>query len=152
MNVRQLTRDEARRIAIRAQLLDADRPPDLLAVVNQLTFLQLDPTAAIAPSADLVAWSRLGNTYQPAHLQKALEEDHTLFEHRAQPVEIEPVIVMVRPMANLGLYLGEMAAAYQSRLETPPRMACCQRWVPPPSARPVARVGPAGLARHPRHC
>ncbi len=114
MNVRQLTRDEARRIAIRAQLLDADRPRDLLAVVNQLTFLQLDPTAAIAPSADLVVWSRLGNTYQPAHLQKALEEDHTLFEHRAQPVEIEPIIVMVRPMANLGLFLGDMETAGQS--------------------------------------
>ena len=86
VNVRQLTRDEARRIAIRAQLLDAERPTDLLTMVDQLTFLQLDPTAAIAPSADLVAWSRLGNAYQPAHLQKALEQDRTLFEHRAQPV------------------------------------------------------------------
>ena len=114
VKVRQLTRDEARRIAIRAQLLDAERPGDLLAVVKQLTFLQLDPTAAIAPSADLVAWSRMGSTYQPAHLQKALEEDHTLFEHRAQPVEIEPIIVMVRPMANLGLFLGDMETAGQS--------------------------------------
>jgi len=108
--VRRLAREEARRIAIRAQLLDADRPNDLGAVVDRLTFLQLDPTAAVAPSADLVAWSRLGATYQPAHLQQALEVDRTLFEHRAQPVETEPVIAMVRPMADLGLYLADMAA------------------------------------------
>ena len=113
VNVRQLTRQEARRIAIRAQLLNADRPRDLLTVVDQLTFLQLDPTAAIAPSADLVSWSRIGNAYQPAQLQKALEQDRTLFEHRAQPIEIEPIIVMVRPMANLGLYLADMATAGQ---------------------------------------
>ena len=108
--MRRLTRDDARRIAIRAQMLDADRPGDLLATVERLTMVQLDPTAAIAPSADLVAWSRLGNAYQPADLQQALERDHTLFEHRAQPVVIEPVIVMVRPMADLGLYLADMAA------------------------------------------
>ena len=52
-------------IAVRAQLLDARRPGDLLEVVCGLTFLQLDPTAAIAPSADLVAWTRLGAGYQP---------------------------------------------------------------------------------------
>src|SRR5215210_9537630 len=58
--VHRLTKTQARRIAVRAQLLDARRPPDQLGVVTHLTFLQLDPTAAIAPSADLVAWTRLG--------------------------------------------------------------------------------------------
>ncbi len=79
-------------------------------MVERLTFLQLDPTAVIAPSADLVAWSRMGSDYQPAHLQQALEHDRTLFEHRAQPVETEPVIAMVRPTSDLGLYLADMAA------------------------------------------
>ncbi|MGH8916548.1 MAG: winged helix-turn-helix domain-containing protein, partial [Acidimicrobiia bacterium] len=104
-----MSRDAARRIAIRAQLLDADRPTDLLEMVDRLTMLQLDPTAAVAPSADLVAWARLGNGYQPAHMQQALEHDRTLFEHRGQPVVTEPIVAMVRPMANLGLYLADMA-------------------------------------------
>ena len=34
VNLRRLTREEARRIAIRAQLLDADRPRDLATVVE----------------------------------------------------------------------------------------------------------------------
>ena len=76
----RLTKAQARRIAVRAQLLDSPRPTDLLAVVQQLTLLQIDPTAAIAPSADLVVWSRLGSSYQPAYLQQALEQDRTLFE------------------------------------------------------------------------
>jgi uncharacterized protein len=109
VDVRRLTREEARRIALRAQLLDADRPGDLLTVVERLTFLQLDPTAVVAPSADLVAWSRIGNAYAPSHLQRALEIDRTLFEYRGQDVEIEPALAMVRPMANLGLFLADMA-------------------------------------------
>jgi uncharacterized protein YcaQ len=107
---RQLTRGEARRIAIRAQFLDAERPTDLLTVVDRLTFLQLDPTAVVAPSADLVAWSRLGSKYDPAQLQRALETDRTLFEYRGQDYETEPALAMVRPMAQLGLYLADMAA------------------------------------------
>src|SRR5437764_902764 len=91
--VHRLTKGQARRIAVRAQLLDAPRPTDLLAVVQQLTLLQIDPTAAIAPSADLVAWSRLGSSYRPDHLKQALEQDRLLFEHNA----------LVRPMAALGI-------------------------------------------------
>src|SRR6476620_10891741 len=94
MSAVRLSRAKARRIAVRAQLLDGRRPTDLVAVVQQLTLLQLDPTAAVAPSADLVAWSRLGSTYQPDHLKEALEEDRTLFEFDA----------LVRPMSDLGLH------------------------------------------------
>ena len=61
MAVQELSRADARRIAVRAQLLDRSRPPGLLDVVRRLTLLQLDPVAAVAPSADLVAWSRLGS-------------------------------------------------------------------------------------------
>ena len=64
MAVHRLDRATARRIAVRAQLLSAERPADLLTVVHRLTFLQLDPTAAVAPSADLVAYTRLGRTYR----------------------------------------------------------------------------------------
>ncbi len=81
---------------MRAQLLDADRPTDLVSVVERLTMLQIDPTAAIAPSADLVAWSRLGSSYRPSDLKQALEQDRTLFEFNA----------VVRPMRDLGLYLA----------------------------------------------
>jgi uncharacterized protein YcaQ len=108
--MRRLTRQEARRIAVRAQLLDAQRPRDLLSVVERLTFLQVDPTAVIAPAADLVAWSRLGAAYDPAELTAALERDRTLFEHKAQPTLVEGPVVIVRPVVDLPLYLEEMAA------------------------------------------
>jgi uncharacterized protein YcaQ len=106
--VHRLTKAQARRIAVRAQLLDAPRPTELLELVRQLTFLQIDPTAAVAPSADLVAWTRLGSAYQPAQLKQALEQDRTLFELDA----------MVRPMSDLGLYLagaGDFPIYEQSR-------------------------------------
>jgi uncharacterized protein len=99
--VHRLGRVEARRVAVRAQGLDAERPVGLVPLVERLTLLQLDPTAAVAPSADLVAWSRLGGGYEPAHLRAALEEDRSLFEHAAT----------VRPVSDLPLFLAGMARA-----------------------------------------
>ena len=96
MAVHRLTRAQARRIMVRAQRLDAPRPTDLVDLVRELTLLQIDPTAAIAPSADLVMWSRLGSSYQPAQLQHALEHDRSLVEHNA----------LIRPMDDIGLYLA----------------------------------------------
>ena len=95
----ELTKKQARQVTVRAQLLDARRPADLVELVRHLTLLQIDPTAAIAPSADLVAWSRLGSSYRPEHLKQALEEDRTLFELDA----------LVRPMDDVGLHLASAA-------------------------------------------
>ncbi|MEQ6902420.1 crosslink repair DNA glycosylase YcaQ family protein [Nocardioides sp. YIM 152588] len=93
---RRLSRAEARRVAVRAQLLDEPRPESLVAVVDHLTGLQVDPTAAIAPNVDLVAWSRLGDAYAPSDLRFALEEERSLAEHFS----------FVRPMADVGLLLA----------------------------------------------
>ncbi len=98
MSEHRLSRPQARRIAVQAQLLDAHRPDDLFDVVRHLTLLQLDPTAAVAPSADLVLWSRLGPGYAPAQLQDALD--------RQQLVEL---LGMARPADDLELYRAEMA-------------------------------------------
>lgn len=75
-----LTRDEARRIAVRAQLLDADRPGDVVEVAEQLRYIKIDPTATIAPSEHTVLWSRIGWSYETGQLQKAVEIDRQLFE------------------------------------------------------------------------
>lgn len=82
MSVHQLSQRDARRIAVRAQLLDKQRPADLGGVVRQLTLLQIDPIAAVTPNADLVAWSRLGSSYRPAQLTAALE-DRIFIEYMA---------------------------------------------------------------------
>ena len=37
-------------------------PTGLLELVRYLSLLRLDPIAAVAPSADLVVWSRLGSS------------------------------------------------------------------------------------------
>ena len=74
VTVHKLSRPLARRIAVRAQLSDAERPGNLIDLVRHLTFLQIDPTDAVAPNADLVAWSRLGSSYSPEDLVAALEK------------------------------------------------------------------------------
>jgi hypothetical protein len=93
-----LSRTDARRIGVQAQLLDAERPTGLLDLVRHLSFLQLDPIAAVAPSADLVVWSRLGSSYSPTDLRNALA-DRTLIELQA----------LIRPAEDLALYRADMA-------------------------------------------
>ena len=99
MTVHALSRVDARRIAVRAQLLDRAGAAELRDVVRQLTLLQIDPTAAVAPSADLVAWSRLGSAYSPAELTSALDK-RSLIELRA----------MIRPAEDIALYRADMAS------------------------------------------
>jgi uncharacterized protein YcaQ len=76
----RLSRDEARRITVRAQLLDADRPGDVVEVAEQLGYVKIDPTATIAPCEHTVLWSRIGWSYEAGQLQKAVEVDRQLFE------------------------------------------------------------------------
>ena len=97
--VHQLSRRDARRVAVRAQLLTSQRPPDLLTAVRRLTMLQLDPVGAVAPSADLVAWSRLGAAYHPDDL-KAAVASQSVVELRA----------FLRPAEDIAAYRADMAA------------------------------------------
>lgn len=97
--VHELTRADARRIAARAQLLAEPRPIDLLAMVRHLGLLQNDPTTAVAPSAELVAWSRLGTAYRLGELDHAVAA--------GQLVELRS---MLRPAEDIALFRAEMAA------------------------------------------
>jgi uncharacterized protein YcaQ len=98
--VHDLTREQARRIAVRAQLLSAERPGGIVEAVDGLGLVNIDPTAAVAPSADHILWSRLGWPYQPADLVRAVEEDRAIFEWAG----------FYRPMADLPLYRPLMNA------------------------------------------
>jgi uncharacterized protein YcaQ len=87
-----LTAEQARRIAVRAQLLDGSAT-DMLDTVRHIRFLQLDPTNRVARTQFLVLWSRLGS-YVPAELDRLLWEDRALFEWRAflYPMDDLPAI------------------------------------------------------------
>ena len=95
--VHRLTRQQARRIAVRAQLLDAPRPTDLMAVVRRLWVVQVDLTAAVAPSADLVLWSRLGPAYRLGDLDE-LVVDRAVVEFDG----------MLRAADDLALFRADM--------------------------------------------
>ncbi|SFS07346.1 hypothetical protein SAMN04487846_2225 [Microbacterium sp. cf046] len=90
----QLTRDQARRLVVRAQLLDADRPGDVVEVAEQLTYVKIDPTATIAPCEHTVLWSRIGWSYEPGQLTKAVEMDRLLFEFDGafRPISLLPLM------------------------------------------------------------
>ena len=91
----QLTRDQARRIAVRAQLLDAARPGDVVEVAEQLTYVKIDPTSTIAPCEHTVLWSRMGWSYEAGQLHKAVELDRLLFEFDGAfcPVSLLPFML-----------------------------------------------------------
>ena len=97
MTPHELTRDQARRMIVRAQLLDADRPGDVVEVAEQLTYIKIDPTATIAPCEHTVPWSRIGWSYEPGQLRKAAEQDRLLFEFDGtfRPISLLPLMLPV---------------------------------------------------------
>jgi uncharacterized protein len=88
----EVTREEARRIAVRAQLLDGSAT-DALDTVRRLGFLQMDPIATVAPPQYLVLWSRLGR-HDRVELDRLLWEQRKLFEWNAfiWPIDDLPLI------------------------------------------------------------
>ncbi len=96
--VHELSRTDARRIAVQAQLLTKQRPTDLIDTVRQLSLLQLEPTKAVAPTAELVLWSRLGSAFDPQELWDAVDEQRLIELHQT-----------LRVPDDIALYRAEMA-------------------------------------------
>src|SRR5689334_10484487 len=85
---------EARRIAVRAQLLDGSAT-DVRSTVGHLGFLQLDPISTVAPPQHLVLWSRLGRAYHRRELDRLLWDERSLIEWNAYlwPAELLPALL-----------------------------------------------------------
>ena len=90
--VRIVSPEEARRIAVRAQLLDGSAT-GILDTVRHLGFLQMDPISTVAPPQQLVLWSRLG-PFDVAKLDRLLWDERTLLEWNAfiWPAEDFPLL------------------------------------------------------------
>jgi uncharacterized protein len=84
--------EEARRIAVRAQLLDGSAR-GVLDTVRRLGFLQIDPIATVARPQHLVLWSRLG-IHDAGELDRLLWTERKLIEWNAfiWPVETLPLL------------------------------------------------------------
>ncbi len=78
----QLTLAEARRLAVQGQLLAGPKPRSIVEVVEAQLGIQMDPTAAVARTEQLVLWSRLGH-YDVTELYRLLYEERDLFEYWA---------------------------------------------------------------------
>jgi uncharacterized protein YcaQ len=101
----------ARRIAVRAQLLDGSAT-DVLDTVRRLGFLQIDPIATVATPQQLVLWSRLG-PYDVTELDRLLWEERKLFEWGAfiRPIEDFPLILARMRRRRTGKYSWERRGA-----------------------------------------
>jgi uncharacterized protein YcaQ len=88
---RPVTLEQARRIAVRAQLLDGSAS-GVIETIRRLGSLQLDPIATVAPAQHLVLWSRIG-AFDRDELDRLLG-DRLLFEWDAflWPIEALPLI------------------------------------------------------------
>ncbi|HEY8301435.1 MAG TPA: crosslink repair DNA glycosylase YcaQ family protein [Jatrophihabitans sp.] len=113
----ELSARDARRIAVRAQLLDADRPSDLFELVRRLSFLQNDQTAAVAPNAELVVWSRIGSSCPNGTVTTAFEEQALIDLHG-----------LLRLPEDLALFTAEMAE-WPGLGDVPAWLAGQARWV-----------------------
>jgi uncharacterized protein len=89
--VRTISAETARRLAITRQRLAGKRSKPtadgIFETVKELGCLQLDPTNVVAPSHQLVVFSRVG-PYQTKHLDTLLWDERRLFESWAHAASI----------------------------------------------------------------
>jgi uncharacterized protein YcaQ len=92
--VTEVSGEEARRIAVRAQLLDGSAR-GVLSTVRRLGFLQIDTVSTVAPPQHLVLYSRLGPRYDRAELDRHLWKTRKLVEVNAfiHPIEDLPLLI-----------------------------------------------------------
>jgi uncharacterized protein len=93
----EVSREEARRIAVRAQLLDGSAK-GVLSTVRRLGFLQIDTVSTVAPPQHLVLYSRLGPRYDRAELERLVWKTRKLVE----------VDAFIHPVENLPLLIARM--------------------------------------------
>jgi uncharacterized protein YcaQ len=94
----ELSRTDARRLAVLGQMLSAPQPRTIAEVVIGLGEVQMDPTASIARTEHLVLWSRLGRRFKVADLERMLWEERSLFEYWAH----------ILPTADFGIHRDAM--------------------------------------------
>jgi uncharacterized protein YcaQ len=84
--------EQARRIAVRSQLLDGSAR-GVLDTIRRLGYLQMDPIATVATPQQLVLWSRLG-AFDVAQLDRLLWVERKLVEANAfiWPIETLPLL------------------------------------------------------------
>ena len=92
VSARVVTVEDARRIAVHAQLLDGS-PRAILDTIRRIGFLQIDPIATVATPQQLVLWSRLG-PFDATVLDRLLWDERKLFEWNAYiwPIETLPIL------------------------------------------------------------
>lgn len=98
MSALELSRTDARRLAVLGQMLSAPQPRTIAEVVRGLGEVQMDPVSAIARTEHLVLWSRLGKRFKVADLERMLWEERSLFEYWAHIV----------PTADFGIHRDAM--------------------------------------------
>jgi len=90
----RLSLADARRLAISSQRLAGGRlaadEAGVLSVVGAIGYLQLDPVSVVAPSHEIVLWSRLGPGAVPV-LEDLLWHRRRLFEHWVYAASIVPL-------------------------------------------------------------
>ena len=99
---------KARRVAVRAQLLDGSAT-SVLDTVRRLGFLQMDPIATVATPQQLVLFSRLG-PFDAAELDRLLWEERKLFEWDAFIYPVEDLPLVRARMARAGEEAGRSSA------------------------------------------